>query len=111
MSENRLIIDFRGTESQKDAATDINAKQKYAHFLPREFRQHQIKVHAGFLTQYDSTRQLVRDYAMVKQWRYAYPEILVTGHSNGLEIETFGQSRGQKCFLEPQKFTFIDKKN
>ena len=61
----------------------MNAKQKYAHFLPRDFRKHQIKVHAGFLQQYDSCRQLIRDYAIVKQWRFNYPEILVTGHSLG----------------------------
>lgn len=78
--DRRLIINFRGTESQKDAATDMNAKLKKAHFLPRDFRQHMIKVHAGFLRQYDSCRQLIRDYALVKQWRHNYPEILVTGH-------------------------------
>jgi len=81
--DRRLIINFRGTESQKDAATDMNAKLKKAHFLPRDFRQHMIKVHAGFLRQYDSCRQLIRDYALVKQWRHNYPEILVTGHSLG----------------------------
>ena len=61
----------------------MNAKLKYAHFLPRDFRKHQIKVHAGFLQQYDSCRQLIRDYAIVKQWRFNYPEILITGHSLG----------------------------
>ena len=63
-TKKRLIIDFRGTESQKDAAADLKASSKSAFFYPKMFRQKEILVHAGFLKQYISTRQNVRDVVM-----------------------------------------------
>ena len=63
-TKRRLIIDFRGTESQKDAAADLKASSKSAFFYPKIFRQKEILVHAGFLKQYISTRQNLRDVVM-----------------------------------------------